>query len=223
VVAGTVTAFFEFLTTETVTVLLPLILVMAVRAMENRLDEAKETAALLLRCLLAWGLAYGSAFLIKWAAAASITGETQFLTALTSAGERVNGTVLVNGISTKPGILLGIIANLSVLFGRSSRTDYASVVSGLLICAMVLYFILRIYRPRKPFCSATWPILLLGALVPARYAALSNHSYLHAFFTYRALSCTILAILIAMMINLRPGKKKGGRYVRVDNSDTLQE
>ena len=43
IVSGTLTAFFDFLTTETVTILIPLILVIAIRSRECRLGSPKKT------------------------------------------------------------------------------------------------------------------------------------------------------------------------------------
>ena len=52
---------------------------------------------------------------------------------------------------------------------------------------------------------------LSGLMVLLRFGFLANHSYLHSFFTYRALVSTILAVLSALAINLRPVKKGRGR------------
>lgn len=50
VAAGTAVAFFDFLTTETLTLLLPLILVMAVRTKEGRLSPMRESLRLIVTC-----------------------------------------------------------------------------------------------------------------------------------------------------------------------------
>lgn len=52
-------------------------------------------------------------------------------------------------------------------------------------------------------------MLLLGALVPVRFAALGNHSYLHAFFTHRALCSTVFALLAALRLTTLKNRKKG--------------
>lgn len=55
VAAGTAVAFFDFLTTETLTLLLPLILVMAVRTKEGRLSPMRESLRLIVTCGICWG------------------------------------------------------------------------------------------------------------------------------------------------------------------------
>lgn len=211
VAAGTMTAFFDFLTVETVTILVPLILVTAARSMDRRLISKRDTARMLLRCLLCWGLAYAGAFAVKWIAAALISGNTHITAAFASLGERIDGTVLINGVKKKPGMLLGIAANMSVLFGGTDRTSYGKIISGALLCTVALSALVYEYRTRKTACRGTGFILTLGALVLLRYGVLANHSYLHAFFTYRALVSLILAILTATMLNLRPKRKKRRR------------
>jgi len=208
VAAGVMTAFFDFLTVETITILVPLILVVTVRSMDGRLISKKDTAALLLRCLLCWGFAYAGTFAVKWIAAAQISGDIQLSEALTSAEKRLGGTVLVNGVETRPGMMLSIGANLSVFFGGTDRTSYNKITSSLFLCGVIIFVFIRGYRTRRIISRGTGFILTLGSLVLVRYAVLANHSYLHAFFTYRALLSTILAVLTAMMLNLRPPRKK---------------
>ena len=67
--------------------------------------------------------------------------------------------------------------------------------------------ILRIPRPARsvPVYAAIL-ILLLGALVPLRYLVLNNHSYMHVFFTYRAMASAILAMLAALWLQIRPDR-----------------
>lgn len=225
VAAGVLTAYFDFLTTETMTVLLPLILVVAMRSKEGRLGGNAAAARLILNCLVCWGLSYGGAFLVKWAAASLVCGQGQMLDALSAAAGRVNGTVVVNGVERNAGPLLGIGANLSVLFGGNSRTNFRIVAAGLILCAAAGYVLCRLRRltpARGKAREGTWWMLFLGALVLARYALLANHAYQHAFFTYRALVSTVLAVLAATALNFRP-QKKGSSHDGTDHLDALPQ
>ena len=109
-----------------------------------------------------------------------------------------------------PGMLMAIGSNLSVIFEGTSRTEYRMAVSNLLILASLIFVVYSIYRVRQKPRPGTFFILMLGSIVLMRFGLLANHSYLHSFFTYRALASTIMAVLVAMLINLQP-KKKGGR------------
>ena len=59
--------------------------------------------------------------------------------------------------------------------------------------------------------------MLIIALLPlVRYLVLNNHSYLHTFFTYRALASTILAVfaIVWFTLNFRSQKKKSTKKGR---------
>ena len=208
IVSGTVTAFFDFLTTETVTLLFPLILVLAIRSREQRLGSPGQWMKTLVGCCLCWGLAYGCTFLLKWVAASAVTGENQLWNALSAAENRLNGSISAES-ETAPNALLAIGANFSVLFGGSSRLETGRVLAGLSASALALAASLRIPGKKQKLLPETWGLLLLGGAVLLRYGVLTNHSYLHSFFTYRALASTVLAALSAVVINLCP--KKGSR------------
>ena len=210
IVSGTLTAFFDFLTTETITILLPLILVVAIRSRECRLESPQRVLGMLLRCGICWTLAYLGTFALKWVAVSLATGENHFLAAFDSVGQRVNGAVTEANTHIMPGMLTAIISNLSVLFEGTSRTEYRTVISNLVIIAILSFAVYRMYQVRQKLRPGTVFILMLGSIVLLRYSILANHSYLHSFFTYRALASTILAVLTAMLINLQP-RKKGGR------------
>lgn len=208
IISGTLTAFFDFLTTETITILIPLILVTAVRSRECRLGSPQNVMRTLLRCGLCWLLAYTGTFVAKWAAVSLITGENHFLSAMYSVDQRVSGIVTEGAAQKTPGLLMAIGSNLSVLFEGTSRTEYRQAVSRLVITAILILVLYRMYHVRKTPRPGTAFILMLGGVVLLRYGLLANHSYLHSFFTYRALVSTILSILVALDINLYPVEKR---------------
>ena len=87
-----------------------------------------------------------------------------------------------------------------------------------MISALVFGVVFYLFRCREKFDrSFTMTMLILGALPFVRFFLLNNHSYLHEFFTYRALASTILALFAILWYTLefRPKKKnspaKGGK------------
>ena len=128
-----------------------------------------------------------------------------------SVGQRVGGAVTEGNTNKMPGMLMAIGSNLSVIFEGTSRTEYRNAISNLMIIAMLIFVVFRMYRVRKTLRPGTGFILLLGGVVLLRFGLLANHSYLHSFFTYRALASTIFAVLAAMLINLHTRKRGGGR------------
>lgn len=208
VAGGTMTAFFDFLTCETVVILMPLILVLAVRIEEKRFGGRKKEAALIIKCLLCFGLSYGGAFLVKWALASIVTGENKFVAAFAKAAVRVSGDNVE--ISSNPLIrmVMAVAANLSVLFGGTIRTDLPRVLAGLCLCLAVGGSLWYLFLQKKK-TEGKELLLLLGGIVFLRYMILSNHSGLHGFFTYRALMAPVTAVMFVVLSRIQLPEKKG--------------
>lgn len=211
VAGGTLTAFFDFLTCETVVILLPLVLVCSVRLEEGRLGESRENVRLLIRCLLSFGLCYVGAFFTKWTLATVVTGENKFIPALDQAALRVAG----DGIQTSPNPFvrgfLALIANLSTLFGAEKRADLSYAVIGTFLFACLggsLYYLFR----KKEQAKGKWLLLCLGGIVFLRYLVLGNHSYLHGFFTYRALITPLTALCAYWLLGMEWRKGRGKKH-----------
>lgn len=209
VLGGTLIGFFDFLTTETVALLLPLLLVVAVRGAENRLGDFRKSVKLLLGCGAGWLAAYGGTFLAKWTAASLVTGENKFIAALSSAKERMSGGLGTEGAVDFPlRILAAVGANLTVFFGGERRLDLPRVMIGLLVCLLVLGSVWYLFYTKGVSKAALKLLGILGAVVFLRYMVLSNHSYLHEFFTYRALICPAFAVFAGMtMLFQKSGKR----------------
>lgn len=222
VVSGVSIAFVDFLTTELLTILVPLILVFIVRAESGRVGTLKKNIWLAFRCGLAWVLSYAMTFVTKWAAVSLATGENRFLTSIASAEVRMYGVDAEEGLPLIKQIPYAVFANLSTLFGGRLRVDFPRMLLGMALVFGLwgaIYYLFHGQKNREMFLL----MLLLGVVPYVRYLALSNHSYLHEFFTYRAQVATILAMLAALWFQLdksllpftkgrkRTGQKKRGK------------
>lgn len=213
IVGGVLTAFFDFLTTETMVILVPLILIVTVRSMEKSLGELKNSLRMPLCCLSTWFLSYICTFLIKWFAATIVTKENQFLAAVSSVGERVIGNVG----DALPGGAIGqsiyaILSNISVLFGSEARVDKTLISVGVILLAGTAASVWYLFPKKKRDITATILLLGLGQVTFLRYFVLGNQSYLHSFFTYRALFSMILSICMILVVNCKlPYKPKRQR------------
>lgn len=187
-------SFFDFLTTETVTILLPLALVIAVRAKEKRLGNAKQNIVMIAKSAVCWLASYAGTFLVKWTLAGLVTGKGAVDAALSSAAERMESYA---------SVFSPVISNFTVLFGGAKRVDTRLVVTGILISLIVLVSIWYLFRAKEKNSLAAVLLLLIGFTVPLRFIVLGNHSYLHCFFTYRALVTLVFAVLSALWLNVR--------------------
>ena len=201
---GQLGAFFDFLTTETMGILLPLILVISVRNIDGRSGSWKENFLFVVKQGSIWLLFYGMTFLSKWIWASVLTGENKFKPALSSVGERIYGETSINtGESPILSMVASPAANLSVLFEGTRRIEKSSLIIG--VCFVILFLtivLLCLYKGKKENRAETILLFLLGSMVFVRFMILNNHSYLHAFFTYRALVSTIMAMLSIIIINV---------------------
>ena len=198
VICGTMTAFFDFLTTETLTVLIPLIIIMMIRKNEGRFAGFKRELASSAKCGVSWVSAYLCTFLVKWTAASIVTGENKFIAALSSAEERIYGEA--EELSPIAQVFLAPLANISAMFGGYERVSPANIIAGLFLTAAVSSGIFLIFRRGEKGSGQGFAalMLVLGMLPYLRYIVLSNHSYLHDFFTYRAQAATVLALMGAV-------------------------
>ena len=196
-------AFFDFLTTETMVILLPLILVITVRALDGRIGTWKENFNFVIMQGIVWLVSYGGTIFMKWMLASVMSGENKFLAALHMAKERVNGKVPVKeGTNSIVQILNAPAANLSVLFGGARRIENFSLILGIIL--LILFFVIFIVgmcNAKKEKKTAIGILFLLGSVILLRYMVLRNHSYLHAFFTYRGLVSMILAMFSIILLN----------------------
>jgi len=142
---------------------------------------------------------------MKWLLASVITGENKFMAALHMAKERVNGNVsMEDGIHPVLQIWMAPAANLSVLFGGTKRIEMFPLTAGIiLVIIFLVIFVISMWKVTKEKKTAFIMLFVLGFMIIIRYIVLSNHSYLHAFFTYRGLISMILAMLSMILLNIR--------------------
>lgn len=206
IISGVLIAFFDFLTAETLTILIPLAVVFTMRKKDERFGSFKENFITLAKCGAAWFLSYAGTFLAKWTLASAVTGENKFLSAISSAEIRFIGET--EELSSLEQFFLAPLANLSTLFGGTERVEASCIILGLILSAVVLGIIFFLFHNKNKFDGSFSLIMLIIALLPfARYFALNNHSYLHEYFTYRALAATILAVFAIVWFTLDFGTK----------------
>lgn len=215
VVSGVMVSFYDFLTTETVAILIPLALVFMVRAKENRLGTNKDNILLTIKAGIAWGLSYVTCFVVKWIAASAATGENKIVASFSSAKERFNGLEVEENITAFQEFLYAIPANLSTVFGGTVRVDAGRIIGGIIVFGIVVGSVFYLLSAKKKNKEIALILLIIGLIPYVRFAVLNNHSYLHEFFTYRA-QCVFVFALLGMIyfnIDLRLGKnvKTSGR------------
>lgn len=209
IVAGAATCFLDFLTTETLTFTVPLIMLLFIKKQQGIFASFKEEFTKVFKWGIAWVLSYGGMFAAKWALVWVVLGKSAFFDALQNAALRIEGEVTVDGLglgetATMAQRLTGLLArNLGCMFPLGSQASTFTAF-GLTLAALALlgafFYLFRKTRLDGGFIG----LLLLVGLIPyLRLLCLSNHSYIHYFFTYRAQMATVLCILTILICSIK--------------------
>ena len=199
--SGIYTCFFDFLTTETLTVTIPLLILLVLRYEAGELENFGKEFKRIVCCGILWGISYVAMFLFKWLLAAGILGWQAFYSAMQSAGERIGGQVHLGNTSLDPiasatqRFMGALVWNQGALFpfrNHMSLTAALACFFGFVFVCFSFVYVLH----WKNFSRKMISLCLLLGLVPyLRYIVLENHSYMHYFFTYRAQLVTVTALL----------------------------
>ena len=195
--SGMVTNYLDFLTTETLTLLVPLLLVL-------RIGQQESGPSLAAKSVIAWGCGYGGMWLAKWLLAAAVLGENVLPYVIGHVQERIGGDL---GLGLGQYMTGALLRNIRCLFPLEYGT-----LGVLIMLALVVFgsYVGYVYQKR----SVRWDrVILFGVLglVPyVRYLVLHNHAWLHCFFTYRAQLATVLAVVMILeeMTDWKCWKKK---------------
>ena len=191
--SGMITNYLDFLTTETITLLVPLLIVISTSfkniSKKSSGYDKKADYKWIFALSVSWAIGYIGNWIMKWVITAVVTGENVIPLISGHIEERLNGEI--NNMSIVQYMIQAVGRNISCLF----PLGYGTIG---FICAIVLIlgylYVCYVYHESN-ISSHIIIIYLLIALVPiVRYMILHNHAYLHCFFTYRALLPTIMAL-----------------------------
>ena len=205
---GTVTAFADFLTAETITLLVPLTAAFFIVAEKGDKPDNKKGLKMALSSMAAWGACYLMTFAAKWLIASAVLGRNVSDMAMSAAAERVGG--LGDEISSPFELLFSALgANITMLSPVSDKVSVVWSLGWIALFAAVCVFILRLDTRR--LCLPKAVMIIIAALPLLRFCVLKNHSYLHNFFTYRALMTSIMAVLGLVWYRVGGPKKQQGK------------
>ena len=207
---GTLTAFADFLTAETLTILVPLTSAFFINAEKGEKPDGKKSLLTALSCMAAWGGAYLLSFVTKWAAASAVLGKDVSGAAMSAAAERMSGTG--DEITSPVELLFSALgANFSMLTPTSDKISIIGMIVWIVLFALALVILYR--RDTKRLSLPAAAMIVIAAVPVLRFCVLMNHAYLHNFFTYRALMPSIMA-LIGLMWYRVSGAKKNVRKIK---------
>lgn len=213
IISGTVTCFLDFLTAETLTFTIPVLLFL----MLNQKNDGSLSFGKQFKRLLSWGmawlLAYAATFAVKWLLVLAFSGPEAFANIFNDALYRIGGEGEFISLMMVP------IRNLAALLPFSEGITVAGVLGYTAAILAILGAVLYLFRGEKRNLPYMGILGLLALLPYARFFLLMNHSYIHSFFTYRAQMATVFALIAILAHGLEGSplfcRKKATKRKRV--------
>lgn len=185
--SGLFTSYFDYLTVPVVSLGMPLIFLSLIN--EDDIDQ-KFAVKAFIYCLL-WAMGYFGMWLAKWVIATVVLGDNYVLKGMSSflsraasethLGEATPWSAVKRNLDRPSGIAYRVFFVVSVgLFLWGLWKVYKKEKKSL-INKSLLFYVPVIFMPM------VW------------YIFLKNHSYIHAFFTYRGLIISVFGILVLLL------------------------
>ena len=198
--AGIVTAFVDFLTTETITFTMAYVLYLIVKNRHNQMGTVKEELIFLVKSGIVWLVSYGLMIALKWVLALIVLGKDAFFNALSQAALRISGDATLGNVtgaevvSDYERISGALWRNIGCIYPFKSTMSYGTAMIFILLVGLVVFSIWYLFREKAKSCINK--VMVMVSLIPVlRFLVLNNHSYIHFFFTYRALLVSVVVII----------------------------
>ena len=194
-VSGILTAYFDFLTYPLVSLGIPLTLLLVGLYKENRISTQVQTIKMIAYSSITWSMGYVLMYISKWVIAALASGGSEFDKAMHQLAYRMSNS----GSDAVPD-------SVSIGFGKSVLRNldiFSNDPLGWFLVLAFLYGLYRLIQLRQVIFSDTEknrsksivvPLIIIALMPIVWYIVLSNHSYIHSWFTYRSLSISVLAV-----------------------------
>ena len=213
-ITGMLTCFLDFLSTEIVTLFIPLLFIMVIRNKEGRLT-LKDAFLFLIKMSLLWGIGYIGMWFAKWCLASIVLGinsleyvTEQAMYRIGMNSERIGTNIIMNNLSKiyTSNRLNVITKNIQCLYPIANLKRYTNII---LISILVIFAIIElIIVDRKKIKSMWFSIILfiIGIMPYIRYELLLQHSYAHRFFTFRNQIITIICLIMIIVDSYKTRK-----------------
>lgn len=184
-IIGSITSFIDLLTAPLVTLGIPLIIY--VLLLQKGDTKLKDILLKMLKVCIAWGLGYGLTWASKWIITQLMLGRPIISQAIEQARYRTS-------LSTSS---LGYVDVLKRNFTYLSLNVILAILS--MITIYIIGNLILKYKKKIDFkknLKNAVPYIIIAIFPFAWYFVLQEHSYVHAFFTYRILIITIISVFI---------------------------
>ena len=204
-VCGTITAFIDFLSTEILTILVPLLILVTVRYKEGRLTNLKDGLKLIFLSMITWGIGYTGMFLIKCLIASIVLN----LNAIDYMKDNVMIRVGVEYYGKNTNVIRWevIKQNIKTLYpiGNYYRYNNQFILKLPLIVLFLEFLVIDPKKIKKMWFSCL--MIIIGSIPLIRYEILLGHSLDHSFMVFRDLLVTIIALVVIIANSFEARRK----------------
>jgi len=207
-ISGIITCYLDFLSTETLTVLVPVLLVILVRYKENIIQNWKDVFKFLVTSGVLWFAGYSLMWFAKWILASVILNRNVLDYVKDNAMTRINwNSKKIITVNTYFETLMKNITKIyplnKVLSNKRIIAAFALVAEIVVLLKIISIVVLKNKKEKTSKEGYIKVTLLLIALIPyLRYSVLLNHSYCHSFFTFRAQLPSLIAISFIIIYSI---------------------
>lgn len=199
-ISGALTSYFDFLCNPLLTLGLPLAVVvfLAVGSQKACISNLPSIVLRILVVSIAWALGYATIWASKWMISSLVLGQDIVGNALANLLYRSGTTTTeISGVAE-----FSIADVLSLNFGYYFPRWVLVALAAISVVYIIVYACVK-KRSRLVFDGkrAAWAALIflvIGCMPYLWYAVIVNHSYVHAWFTYRNQIITLMCILFAL-------------------------
>ena len=198
--SGIVTAFVDFLTAETVTFTMAYVLYLIIKERFCQIKSLKEECLCFIKSGIIWFCSYAFMVLLKWGISLAVLGKDAFFAALNQAALRINGDATLGNVigaetvSDFERISGALWRNIGCIFPFNDTMSLKGTFLYVLLIGIIVFCIWYLFRKKPKNCLGKM-LLIVSVLPFLRFLVLNNHSYIHFFFTYRALLVGVVVLL----------------------------
>lgn len=216
-ITGMLTCFLDFLSTEILTIFVPLLLILVIQNKEKRLNDLKDALKLMIKLIFLWTIGYVGMWLTKWSLASIVLGINSMDYVTQQAMNRIGldfkelSSIILFATETTNKVDLTrvnvIIKNIQDLFPIAHFKEYTNII---LISIIVIFTIIEIIIVDRKKIKKMWfslILLIIGITPYIRYELLLNHSYKHRFFTFRDQLITIICLVMIIVDSYKARRK----------------
>lgn len=214
-ITGIITCFLDFFTTELITIIIPIIMVILIRYKEKRISSMKNIIKDIMLWIILWFIGYSLMWIAKWLLASIVLHENALIYVTDKVGIRISPEV---GELAKSEVYLGAITrNITTLYPYFWIKKNIIIAISIAIAIIVAILILKKEIKENKFDYKMFCLLItLGILPYIRYILTPNHAYKHSIFMFREQIITIMAIILAIYIIIDKSKFK--KQIRIKNT-----